>query len=204
MSVRPPDRDGETRTLPARSRRARSARGGCRALRSAEWAACTASAAMNTPAERLDLDPGGQVYPPDMGRNDLFIGELAARGGTTRKAVRLYETAGILPAPRRTASGYRVYDAEALRLLGFVRQAQRLGFTLGEIREIVGIKRAGRAPCPHVRDLVRRKADELDQRLEDLQQVRNGLRHLLRRWRSAPKGSAAVCPHIEDTRRTRR
>jgi len=154
--------------------------------------------------ERLDLDPGGRVYAPGVGRNGLFIGELAARGGTTRKALRLYETAGILPAPRRTASGYRVYDAEALRLLGFVRQAQRLGFTLGEIKEIVGIKRAGRAPCPHVRDLVRRKADELDQRLEDLQQVRNGLRHLLKRWRSAPRGAAAVCPHIEHTRRTMR
>lgn len=157
-----------------------------------------------TLTERLDLDPGGRVYAPGVGRNGLFIGELAARSGTTRKALRLYETAGILPAPRRTASGYRVYDAEALRLLGFVRQAQRLGFTLGEIREIVGIKRAGRAPCPHVRDLVRRKADELDQRLQDLQQVRNGLRHLLKRWRSAPKGAAAVCPHIEHTRRTMR
>jgi len=139
-----------------------------------------------------------------MGRNSLFIGEIAARSGATRKAVRLYEAAGILPAPRRTASGYRVYDTEALALLGFVRQAQRLGFTLGEIREIVGIKRAGRVPCPHVGDLVRRKADELDQRLEDLQQVRNGLRRLLKGWRSAPKGAAAVCPHIENTRRVRK
>src|SRR5438128_293056 len=120
-----------------------------------------------TLTERLDLDPGGRVYAPGVGRNGLFIGELAARSGTTR-------------------------------------QAQRLGFTLGEIKEIVGIKRAGRAPCPHVRDLVRRKADELDQRLEDLQQVRNGLRHLLKRWRSAPRGAAAVCPHIEHTRRTMR
>ncbi len=106
-----------------------------------------------TLTERLDLDPGGRVYAPGVGRNGLFIGELAARGGTTRKALRLYETAGIRP---------------------------------------------------HVRDLVRRKADELDQRLEDLQQVRNGLRHLLKRWRSAPRGAAAVCPHIEHTRRTMR
>src|SRR5436190_23569035 len=139
-----------------------------------------------------------------MGTNSLLIGEVARRSGASRKALRLYEAAGILPELRRTPSGYRVYDSETLGVLAFVRQAQRLGFTLGEIREIVGIKRAGRAPCPHVRDLVRRKADELDQRLEDLQQVRNGLRHLLKRWRSAPRGAAAVCPHIEHTRRTRR
>src|SRR2546428_12968398 len=115
-----------------------------------------------TDNERLTLTPGGRVYAPGVGRNDLFIGELAARGGTTRKAVRLYETAGILPAPRRTASGYRVYDAEALRLLGFVRQAQRLRFRLGEVRGIRGLKRAGRTPCPHVRRLVPPEAGERD------------------------------------------
>jgi len=137
-----------------------------------------------------------------MKRNGLFIGELAERGGTTRKAIHLYEAAGILAAAQRTASGYRTYDAEAVRVLEFVRRAQRLGFTLVEIGEIVRIKRAGRAPCPHVHELVRRKADELDQRLHDLEEIRAGLRQLLKRWRSASKGAAAaVCPHIENTRR---
>jgi DNA-binding transcriptional MerR regulator len=96
------------------------------------------------------------------------------------------------------------YDTETVGLLEFVRRAQRLGFTLVEIGEIVRMRRAGRAPCPHVRDLVRRKADELDQRLHDLEEVRDGLRHLLKRRRSASQGAAAVCPHIENTRRTSR
>src|SRR5437867_11878872 len=139
-----------------------------------------------------------------MGHEGLLIGEVAKRSGASRKALRLYEAAGILPAARRTSSGYRVFDSDALALLAFVRQAQRLGFTLDQIKEIVAIKRAGRAPCPHVRDLVKRKAEELEQRLADLRQVRNGLRHLLKSWRSAPRGAAAVCPHIEHTRRTTR
>jgi len=150
------------------------------------------------------LTPGAGFTLQAMGRSDLFIGDLAARSGITRKAIRLYETAGILPPAKRTASGYRTCDAETVGLLEFVRRAQRLGFTLVEIGEIVRIKRAGRAPCPHVRDLVRRKADELDQRLHDLEEVRDGLRHLLKRWRSASKGAAAVCPHIENTRRIAR
>ena len=58
-----------------------------------------------------------------------------------------------------------MYSREALDLLAFVRQAQRLGFSLDEIEEIVAIKRVGRAPCLHVRELVRRKAEELNQRL---------------------------------------
>src|SRR3989442_8976864 len=97
-----------------------------------------------------------------MGHEGLLIGEVAKRSGASRKALRLYEEAGILPAPRRTQSGYRVYSSEALDLLAFVRQAQRLGFTLDEIREIVAIKRAGRAPCLHVRELVQRKAEGTD------------------------------------------
>src|SRR2546428_13141523 len=102
-----------------------------------------------------------------MGHNGLLIGEVAKRSGASRKALRLYEAAGILPAPPRTQSGYRGYSSEALDLLAFVRQAQRLGFTLDGIKEIVAIKRAGRAPCLHVRQLVRREAEGLEQRRLD-------------------------------------
>src|SRR5437773_10095901 len=109
-----------------------------------------------------------------MGHEGLLIGEIAKRSGASRKALRLYEEAGILPVPRRTPSGYRVYGSEALDLLAFVRQAQRLGFTLDESKEIVAIKRAGRAPCLHGRERVQRKAEELTQRPLGLTTVRNG------------------------------
>lgn len=132
-----------------------------------------------------------------MSRDGLLIGEVARRSGASRKALRLYESAGILPPARRTPSGYRVYETDVLELLAFVRQAQRLGFALGEIKEIVAIKRAGRAPCPHVRELVKRKSQELDERVADLMQMRDGLRALSQRWRSTPQSRAAVCPHIE-------
>ena len=62
-----------------------------------------------------------------VGKDGLLIGEVAKRSGASRKALRLYEAAGILPAPWRPASGYRVYAADTLALLGFVRRAQRLG-----------------------------------------------------------------------------
>lgn len=139
-----------------------------------------------------------------MGTNGLLIGEVAKRSGASRKALRLYEAAGILPEPRRTLSGDRIYDNGALELLLFVRQAQRLGFTLDEIKEIVAIKRGGRRPSPHVRDLVRRKAEELDQKLADLMQVRKGLRAFLNGWRAVRESGAAVCPHIERTSPSKR
>jgi MerR family copper efflux transcriptional regulator len=141
-----------------------------------------------------------------MARDGLLIGEVAARTGVSRKAVRLYEASGILPVPRRTAAGYRVFEPDTEATLAFVTQARRLGFGLGEIRDIVAIKRSGRTPCAHVREVVERKARDLDGMLADLQALRRRLRKVLRSWPSGPR-KAAVCPHIEHavtmTRRSR-
>jgi DNA-binding transcriptional MerR regulator len=81
-----------------------------------------------------------------MGAGRLFIGKVAAQSGLSRRALRLYEAAGILPRAARTPAGYRVYPTETLALLGFVAQARRLGFTLGEIRDVVAIRRDGAMP----------------------------------------------------------
>ena len=72
-----------------------------------------------------------------MSRDGFLIGEIAKRSGTSRKALRLYEAAGILPAPRRTAAGYRVYAETDLHRLELVRQAKTLGLTLAAIRELI-------------------------------------------------------------------
>lgn len=133
-----------------------------------------------------------------MAGEGLLVGEVARHRGASRKALRLYEAAGILPSPRRTASGYRVYDADALGVLAFVSQAQRLGFTLEEIKEIASIQRSGRLPCPHVHDLVARKRTDLDRRLADLSEMRKRLDAVLRRWRSRCD-TAAMCLHIEQS-----
>src|SRR6266567_2813119 len=133
-----------------------------------------------------------------MARDGLLIGEVASRSGVSHKALRLYERTGILPATRRTEAGYRVYQAAALAILAFVAQARRLGFRLDEIKQVVQIRRSGRCPCSHVLDLVRQKVEELDRTLADLTEVRRGLQGLLRSSsRSARRGEAAVCHHIE-------
>jgi len=94
-------------------------------------------------------------------------------------------------------NGIRLSRLRLRRVRGFIRQAQRLGFTLDEVKEIVAIKRAGRVS--HVRELVRRKADALDVLLKDLMEIRNGLRSLVGQWRSSGHRKAAVCPHIESS-----
>ena len=65
-------------------------------------------------------------------RDGLLIGQVAKRSGASRKALRLYEAAGILPAPRRTAAGYRVYGEADLRRLQFIR-ATAISITSGSV-----------------------------------------------------------------------
>jgi MerR family copper efflux transcriptional regulator len=148
-------------------------------------------------ANPLDLALRGRVYAPAMARSGLLIGQVAAKSGVSRKALRLYERAGILPPARRTAAGYRVYTDDTLALLVFVNQARRLGFRLDEIKQIAALKRSGKTPCTHVLRLVNVKLENIDRALTDLAQVRGQLRGLLRSWRSRRHRAAAVCPCIE-------
>ena len=108
----------------------------------------------------------------------MQIGELASRSGVPVKTIRYYEEIGVLAAPARTPSGYRSYDETALDHLAFVRAAQAVGLTLGEIRQIVALRERGQTPCTHVVDLLERRATEIDQRITDLQRLRGELHRL--------------------------
>jgi MerR family copper efflux transcriptional regulator len=125
-----------------------------------------------------------------MGRDGYLIGELAQRSGLSRRALRLYEARGILPSPRRTPSGYRVYGREVLDILTFVTEGRRLGLTLSEIRHIVVLRRACSPPCVHVRQL-------LEDKVQTLEAVLSSVRSVLKSWNSVRGRQAAVCPHIE-------
>lgn len=70
----------------------------------------------------------------------LTIGRLAKQAGVNLETVRYYERRGLLPRPPRSASGYRLFPAEAARRLRFIRRAQELGFSLKEIRELLSLR----------------------------------------------------------------
>jgi len=98
----------------------------------------------------------------------MLIGELAARTGTTAKALRFYERAGVLPEPARTPGGYRDYEPAALDRLAFVRAAQAAGLTLAEVRQVIAVRDADGPPCAHVTGLLDRHAADLDDRIAAL------------------------------------
>jgi MerR family copper efflux transcriptional regulator len=120
----------------------------------------------------------------------LRVGELSAKSGIGRKALRLYEARRILPTPPRTPAGYRLYPPGTLEVLTFVSRARRLGLTLAEIAHIVALPRAGSPPCVHVRRLLEQKASDLEGMLRELRQTLNT-------WRATDGRTATICPHIE-------
>ena len=106
----------------------------------------------------------------------MKIGELADTAGVTTKAIRYYESIGLLADPARTDAGYRSYGPEAIERLDFVKQAQSTGLALAEIKSILEIKDRGGRSCEHTRALLGSHLDELDAKIVELQQARVELR----------------------------
>lgn len=127
----------------------------------------------------------------------MRIGELAEATSVPTKTIRYYEQVGLLPAPERLANGYRSYGPGAADRLGFVKAAQAVGFSLGEIREILDFRERGEEPCAHVLDLVERRARDISERIASLEAMRDDLRRLSARAGAAPRREGAFCHLIE-------
>ncbi|SNS67957.1 DNA-binding transcriptional regulator, MerR family [Asanoa hainanensis] len=107
----------------------------------------------------------------------MLIGELAERAGTSTRALRYYETHGLLSAAR-SANGYRVYDDADLRVVREIRTLLGIGFGLDDIRPFVDCLRAGHSSgdvCPDSVAVLRRKIAEVDAGIERMRQVRERL-----------------------------
>ncbi len=102
----------------------------------------------------------------------LRVAELATAAGVRPDTIRYYERAGLLPAPERTAAGYRSYDAGALDRLKFIQGAQRLGLRLADIRTLLAVRDTGTCPCEPAEDLLRRRLAEIDAEIARLTALR--------------------------------
>jgi MerR family copper efflux transcriptional regulator len=146
---------------------------------------------------------GGVTHPVTaVTDKPLLIGQLAASAGVKADSVRFYERSGLLPKPRRTPSGYRVYDRPALDQLRFIKKAQSLGFSLGEVRRILRLKDQGNAKCRSVVAMAEATLAKTEVKLMELQRFHDALAANVGRWRKQPAGrkcGAEFCDLIEDS-----
>lgn len=102
----------------------------------------------------------------------MTVGEAARAVGVSTKAIRIWESRGLIPAAERTATGYRAFTATDLDRLRFIRQAKTLGLTLNEIGSIITMQHAGASPCDRVRQAIDSHLAAIDRKMADLVQLR--------------------------------
>jgi DNA-binding transcriptional MerR regulator len=111
---------------------------------------------------------------------DAFsIGALAAATGTKPETIRWYEREGLLPAPVRSGGNYRVYGRGDLERLGFIRRARELGFTLGQVRELLALANRRDQPCEEVDAIARGHLADVEHKIADLLALKDELSGLI-------------------------
>jgi DNA-binding transcriptional MerR regulator len=135
----------------------------------------------------------------------IQIGKVAEQTGLSIDAIRFYEKQRLLERPPRTEGGFRLFDTQDIRRIQFIRQAQRLGFSLPEVRELLLVQREDGEACSHVRDLLKGKIEIVRNKIAELvtleQQLATKLRkceHTLKAFAEAHKSG---CPVLEEIAR---
>lgn len=127
--------------------------------------------------------------------NGYRISEVAQKAGVTPDTIRYYERLGVLPHPPRTAGGLRAYGDDILPRVRFIQQAQSLGLTLKDVKElVVNEGRPGHQRCRRVRDLLETRLADVDARLREMQAFRRTLRTHLNECERALEQDTPVCP----------
>ena len=108
----------------------------------------------------------------------LTIGKLAKSARVNLETIRYYERQGLLPKPPRSQSGYRSFPTESVERIRFIKQAQELGFSLKEIKELLALRTEPFSTGADVRERVATKITEIDEKMKLLRTIKKELEQL--------------------------
>jgi len=128
-----------------------------------------------------------------MGLGGIAIGELSRRTGCNIETIRYYERIGLLPKPSRHGR-YRIYKPGDAGRLTFVRRARKLGFTLQDVRALLGLASGGQSACAEVRTLAAGHLADVQGKVADLRAMEAALGAALKQ---CDAGETLGCPLIE-------
>jgi MerR family mercuric resistance operon transcriptional regulator len=101
----------------------------------------------------------------------LSIGALSKQSGVNIETIRYYEKIGVMPAPARSAGGYRIYALDHLKRLGFIRRGRQLGFSLDELRGLLHLVDGHAYTCAEVHALTLQHLTEVRHKIADLRRL---------------------------------
>jgi DNA-binding transcriptional MerR regulator len=127
-----------------------------------------------------------------------LIGSVAKESGIPIKTIRYYDELGLLKTSGRTEGGYRLFSADVLSRLKFIKRAQSLGLSLSEIKEFLEVHDQGNLPCDHIKVKLEDKVADIDRQIRQLQLLKQELEGLLSGWETLPDHpEETICPIIE-------
>ncbi|GGN51170.1 transcriptional regulator [Novosphingobium indicum] len=124
----------------------------------------------------------------------LLRAQLARKTGCNLETIRYYEKVGLLPAPPRSANGYRVYSPELVQRLQFILRARDLGYAMEEIRSLLSLTDTGAQTCGEVMMRTRSHLDDVRRHISDLQKIENTLAITLSKCTG---GDVPECPVLD-------
>ena len=130
----------------------------------------------------------------------MQIGVVAKKVGLSVDAIRFYERNSLLPRASRTEGGFRRYGDSDVDTLSFIRRVQALGFTLGEVRELLGLRHSRMQPCAPVRRRLEQKLTSVRLKLADLEKLEHELRLALHSCKKEMRKRSAHCPLLRETK----
>lgn len=111
--------------------------------------------------------------------NHLTIGHAARLSGVGVETIRFYERQKLIEQPPKPQSGFRLYPLETVRKVRFIRRAKEIGFTLREIRELLGFYFDTQISCEEVQERAKIKIADMDNRIADIQKMKSALQLLV-------------------------
>ena len=124
----------------------------------------------------------------------VAIGALAQQTGCTVPTIRYYEEIGLLPAVPRTEAGRRLYGAPTVKRLTFIRRCRDFGFSIDQVRELMGLVDEPDRPCVEVRDIASGHLKEVRKKLEELKALESSKVRRSRRFGWLAQGPANAPP----------
>jgi DNA-binding transcriptional MerR regulator len=131
----------------------------------------------------------------------LRTGQVAKASGVNIQTVRFYEREGLLAPPKRSASGYRQYTDDAVRIVTFVKRAQELGFTLREAKQLLRLRSLGPKRAEAATFAAEKKLRAIDEKHRDLTAMRAALASLVDSCKRS--GGPLTCPILEALEKSR-